>query len=156
MHKGLSLRYSAKYNCFVNKCVFLCHLDSCTGLLYRIEGDKAIKVYCILYNTVMNVIQCLSRCRPIALQRDMQRRHLVYCHRVKARSHIPTRLSLLLQSRWSETDLLHLNCRRVSLTTTRLLCTDQSDFTSFFFVKQDRKGWGIPGIFGDYLRFSLI
>ena len=29
-------------------------------------------------------------------------------------------------------------------------------YHAFFFVKQDRKGWGIPGIFGEFLRFSLL
>ena len=29
-------------------------------------------------------------------------------------------------------------------------------YHAFFFVKQDRKGWGVPGIFGKFLRFSLL
>ena len=29
-------------------------------------------------------------------------------------------------------------------------------YHAFFFVKQERKGWGIPGIFGEFLRFSLL
>ena len=29
-------------------------------------------------------------------------------------------------------------------------------YHAFFFMKQDRKDWGIPGIFGDFLRFSLL
>ena len=41
----------------------------------------------------------------------------------KARSHIPTRLSALLQTRWSWTVQSHLNCQGVSHTTTRLLET---------------------------------
>ena len=29
-------------------------------------------------------------------------------------------------------------------------------YHAFFFVKQDQKGWGIPGIFLEFLRFSLL
>ena len=39
---------------------------------------------------------------------------------LKARSHIPTRLSVALTARWSETDQLHPNGTGMSHTTTRL------------------------------------
>ena len=53
--------------------------------------------------------------------------------------------------------LLDCSRRKISLEAKKVTFTQFCfRYHAFLFTKQDRKGWRIPGIFGDFLRFSLL